>query len=56
MLDINVVSFLVFDMLILGLSISAFRDLKIQTNFDHYWRGPWPFLLWVTCALRLHRL
>jgi signal transduction histidine kinase len=38
MLDINVVSFLVFDMLILGLSISAFRDLKIQTKFDHYWR------------------
>jgi signal transduction histidine kinase len=38
MLDINVVSFLVFDMLILGLLVSAFRDLKVQTKFHNYWR------------------
>ena len=38
MLDINVVSFLVFDMLILGLSITAFRDLQSQSKFHNYWR------------------
>jgi hypothetical protein len=25
-------------MLILGLSVSAFRDLKVQTKFHNYWR------------------
>lgn len=38
MVDINVVSFLLFDMLIVGLSITAFRDLKQQTKFHNYWR------------------
>jgi signal transduction histidine kinase len=38
MIDINVVSFLLFDMLIVGLSITAFRDLKQQSKFHNYWR------------------
>lgn len=38
MLDVNVVSYLVFDMLILGMSITAFHDLKTQSKFHNYWR------------------
>lgn len=38
MFDINVVSFLVFDMLILGMSITAFHDLYGERKFHNYWR------------------
>lgn len=38
MLDINAVSFLLFDALILSLSVAAFRDLKLQSKFHNYWR------------------
>lgn len=38
MLDINVASFLVFDMLILGMSITAFHDLFGERKFHNYWR------------------
>jgi signal transduction histidine kinase len=38
MLDINVISFLVFDMLILGMSITAFHDLFGERKFHNYWR------------------
>ena len=38
MVDINVISFLLFDMLIVGLSVAAFRDIKLQSKFHNYWR------------------
>jgi len=39
MLDINTISFLGFTLLILGLSISAFLDLKVNSQMTNYWRG-----------------
>ena len=39
MLDINTISFLGFALLILGLSISAFLDLKVNSQMTNYWRG-----------------
>ena len=39
MLDINTISFLGFALLILGLSISAFLDLKVNSLMTNYWRG-----------------
>lgn len=38
MIDINAFSFLLFDMLILSLSVAAFRDIKLQSRFHNYWR------------------
>lgn len=39
MLDVNTISFLGFALLILGLSISAFLDLKVNSQMTNYWRG-----------------
>jgi hypothetical protein len=39
MLDVNIISFLGFALLILGLSISAFLDLKVNSQMTNYWRG-----------------
>ena len=39
MLDINTISFLGFAILIFGLSISAFLDLKVNSQMTNYWRG-----------------
>lgn len=39
MLDINTISFLGFALLILGLSISAFLDLKVNSQMTNYWWG-----------------
>ena len=39
MIDINIISFLGFALLILGLSISAFLDLKVNSQMTNYWRG-----------------
>lgn len=39
MLDINTISFLGFALLIFGLSISAFLDLKVHSQMTNYWRG-----------------
>jgi len=39
MLDIHTISFLGFGLLILGLSISAFLDLKLSGQMTAYWRG-----------------
>jgi signal transduction histidine kinase len=39
MLDINTISFLGFALLILGLSLSAFLDLKVNSQMTNYWRG-----------------
>lgn len=44
MLDINVISFLGFALLILGLSISAFLDLKVNSQMTNYWRGSLIFI------------
>ena len=44
MLDINVISFLGFDLLILGLSISAFLDLKVNSQMTNYWRASLIFI------------
>ncbi len=38
MFDINIASFLIFDMLIIGLSITAFHDLKTHSQMHNYWR------------------
>jgi signal transduction histidine kinase len=38
MLNINIVSFLIFDLIIWGLAITAFRDLKINSQMHNYWR------------------
>jgi signal transduction histidine kinase len=45
MLDINVISFLGFALLILGLSISAFLDLKVNSQMTNYWRGSLIFVV-----------
>jgi signal transduction histidine kinase len=39
MLDVNTISFLGFALLIFGLSISAFLDLKVNSQMTNYWRG-----------------
>ena len=39
MLDVNTISFLGFALLIFGLSISAFLDLKVNGQMTNYWRG-----------------
>ena len=39
MFDVNIISFLGFALLILGLSISAFLDLKVNSQMTNYWRG-----------------
>jgi len=39
MLDVNTISFLGFALLIQGLSISAFLDLKVNSQMTNYWRG-----------------
>ena len=38
MLNINIVSFLIFDLIIWGLAITAFRDLKVNSQMHNYWR------------------
>ena len=38
MVDINVASFFIVGLLILGLCVTAFRDLKLQSRFHNYWR------------------
>jgi signal transduction histidine kinase len=38
MLNINIISFLIFDLIIWGLAITAFRDLKINSRMHNYWR------------------
>jgi signal transduction histidine kinase len=53
MLDINVVSFLVFDMLILGMSITAFHDLFGERKFHNYWRWALAFFALAYFALAI---
>lgn len=38
MQNINIVSFLIFDLIIWGLAITAFRDLKVNSQMHNYWR------------------
>ena len=44
MLDINVISFLGFLLLIFGLSISAFIDLKVNSQMNNFWRSALAFI------------
>jgi signal transduction histidine kinase len=44
MLDINVISFLGFLLLIFGLSISAFIDLKVNSQMNNFWRAALVFI------------
>lgn len=44
MLDINVISFLGFLLLIFGLSISAFIDLKVNSQMNNFWRAALAFI------------
>ncbi len=53
MLDINVISFLVFDMLILGMSITAFHDLFGERKFHNYWRWALAFFALAYFALAI---
>lgn len=39
MLDVNTISFLGFALLILGLSITAFLDLRVNGQMTNYWRS-----------------
>jgi signal transduction histidine kinase len=38
MQNINIISFLIFDLIIWGLAITAFRDLKVNSQMHNYWR------------------
>ena len=44
MLDINVISFLGFLLLIFGLSISAFIDLRVNSQMNNFWRAALAFI------------
>lgn len=44
MLDINVISFLGFELLIFGLSIPVFLDLKVSSQMTNFWRAALVFI------------
>ena len=39
MQNINIVLFLIFDLIIWALAITAFRDLKVNSQMHSYWRS-----------------